>query len=85
MSILYFVLGSKVNPLIFLHSVNIYNKTAGGEREGEKEREGGGEGVWDNQLWEVLLALICLEIDHMGAFLKSTLSIDVKNNLKRST
>ena len=27
-SILYFVLGSKVNPLIFLHSVNIYNKTA---------------------------------------------------------
>ena len=26
-SILYFVLGSKVNPLIFLHSVSIYNKT----------------------------------------------------------
>ena len=41
--------------------------------------------MWDNQLWEVLLAFICLEIDHMGAFLKSALSIDVKNNLKRST
>ena len=41
--------------------------------------------MWDNQLWEVLLAFICLEINHMGAFLKSALSIDVKNNLKRST
>ena len=29
-SILYFVLGSKVKLLIFLHSVSIYNRTAGG-------------------------------------------------------
>ena len=60
------------------------------KRKGEREREwgreeGGGGGVWDNQLWEALLASICLEIDHMGEFLKSALSIDVKNNLKRST
>ena len=34
---------------------------------------------------QALLASICLEIDYMGAFLKSVLSIDVKNNLKRST
>ena len=50
----------------------------------EREREGEAR-VWNNQLWEALLASICLEIDHMGAFLKSALSIDVKNNLKRST
>ena len=59
-----------------------------GERTGEKKREreeGGGGGVWNNQLWEALLASICLEIDHMEVFLKSALSIDVKNNLKRST
>ena len=58
------------------------------ERERKKEKEegeGGGEGVWDNQPWKALLASICLEIDHMGAFLKSALSIDVKNNLKRLT
>ena len=55
------------------------------EKEGEEEGEGGGGGVWDNQLWKALLASICLEIDHLGAFLKSALSIDVKNNLKRST
>ena len=41
--------------------------------------------MWDNQLWEALLTSICLDIDHMGAFLKSALSVDVKNNLKRST
>ena len=47
----------------------------GGDGEGEGGREGegeegggGGGGVWDNQLWEALLASICLEIDHMGAF-----------------
>ena len=28
-SILHFILGSKINPLIFLHSVSIYNKTTG--------------------------------------------------------
>ena len=57
----------------------------GGGEEGRGGARGGGRGVWDNQLWEALLASICLEIDHMRAFLKSTLSIDVKNNLKRST
>ena len=65
-----------------------------GERKEERKGEGGEEeegkgveegGVWNNQLWEALLASICLEIDHTGAFLKSALSIDVKNNLKRST
>ena len=41
--------------------------------------------MWNSQLWEALLASICLEIDHMGAFLKSALSMDVKNDLKKST
>ena len=60
----------------------------GGREEGRggvRGGEGGGGGVLDNQLWEALLVSICLEIDHMEAFLKSALSIDVKNNLKRST
>ena len=56
-----------------------------GGRDERGRRRGRGRGVWNNQLWEALLASICLEIDHMGAFLKSALSIDVKNNLKRST
>ena len=56
-----------------------------GGRDGREKEGGGGGRVWANQLWEVLLTSICLEIDHMGAFLKFALSIDVKNNLKRST
>ena len=56
-----------------------------GRGRGRERGEEGGGGVRDHQLLEVLLAFICLEFDHMGAFLKSALSIDVKNNLKRST
>ena len=56
----------------------------GGARRGEEGGEEGG-GVCDYQVWEALSTSICLEIDHMGAFLKSALSLDVKNNLKRST